>query len=87
LQGRVRDVQDRAQALSEAPRGNVFRGDRPVTAQVCPRSKVDNAHYDIVNFTLPVVAEGRNWLGLIEFGCVWLGDCRGGDHGGWDDIA
>ncbi|MGY3075720.1 glycogen debranching enzyme GlgX [Bradyrhizobium sp. LM6.10] len=25
-----------------------------------------NAHYDVVNFTLPAVAEGRNWLGLID---------------------
>jgi glycogen operon protein len=25
-----------------------------------------NAHYDVVNFTLPDVAEGRSWLGLID---------------------
>jgi isoamylase len=25
-----------------------------------------NAHYDVVNFTLPAVAEGRSWLGLID---------------------
>ncbi|WP_316168864.1 MULTISPECIES: glycogen debranching protein GlgX [unclassified Bradyrhizobium] len=25
-----------------------------------------NAHYDVVNFTLPEVPEGRNWLGLID---------------------
>ena len=25
-----------------------------------------NAHHDIVNFTLPAVAEGRNWTGLID---------------------
>ena len=27
---------------------------------------VYNAHYDVVNFTLPAVAEGRSWLGLID---------------------
>jgi isoamylase len=25
-----------------------------------------NAHYDVVNFTLPAVAEGQNWIGLID---------------------
>src|SRR3954466_1837903 len=25
-----------------------------------------NAHHDVVNFTLPAVAEGRSWLGLID---------------------
>ena len=25
-----------------------------------------NAHHDVVNFTLPPVADGRNWLGLID---------------------
>lgn len=25
-----------------------------------------NAHYDVVNFTLPAVAEGRSWIGLID---------------------
>jgi isoamylase len=25
-----------------------------------------NAHYDVVNFTLPAVAEGQCWLGLID---------------------
>ncbi|MBP1294247.1 glycogen debranching protein GlgX [Bradyrhizobium elkanii] len=25
-----------------------------------------NAHHDVVNFTLPAVAEGRNWTGLID---------------------
>jgi glycogen operon protein len=25
-----------------------------------------NAHHDIVNFTLPAVAEGLNWTGLID---------------------
>lgn len=25
-----------------------------------------NAHHDIVNLTLPAVAEGRNWTGLID---------------------
>ena len=27
---------------------------------------VYNAHYDVVNFTLPAVPEGRTWLGLID---------------------
>jgi glycogen operon protein len=27
---------------------------------------VCNAHHDVVNFTLPAVAEGRNWQGLID---------------------
>jgi isoamylase len=25
-----------------------------------------NAHHDVVNFTLPQVAEGRSWLGLVD---------------------
>jgi isoamylase len=25
-----------------------------------------NAHYDVVNFTLPAVPEGRSWIGLID---------------------
>ena len=25
-----------------------------------------NAHYDVVNFTLPSVAQGQNWIGLID---------------------
>jgi isoamylase len=27
---------------------------------------VYNSHYDVVNFTLPAVPEGRSWLGLID---------------------
>jgi len=27
---------------------------------------VYNAHHDVVNFTLPEVADGRSWLGLID---------------------
>jgi glycogen operon protein len=27
---------------------------------------VYNAHYDVVNFTLPEVPEGRNWLFLMD---------------------
>ena len=27
---------------------------------------VYNAHYDVVNFTLPAVPEGENWQGLID---------------------
>ncbi len=27
---------------------------------------VYNAHYDVVNFTLPAVPDGRSWLGLID---------------------
>jgi isoamylase len=25
-----------------------------------------NAHFDVVNFSLPAVAQGQNWLGLID---------------------
>jgi glycogen operon protein len=27
---------------------------------------VYNAHFDVVNFTLPAVPEGKSWLGLID---------------------
>ena len=27
---------------------------------------VYNAHFDVVNFTLPAVPEGKEWLGLID---------------------
>lgn len=27
---------------------------------------VYNAHFDVVNFTLPAVPDGANWMGLID---------------------